>query len=735
MVPKKIVLLILLIINFLSHSQNSWNDLSGKQKDFFYIMSRKIENIKPELFHLFEFTDSIPWINDTLPDYPYISKAIVNDSSKLILHQSDFFRKNNGLVSDLALHYATWELDLILQFRESEKEKYQFLKPKLKEFEHFVLEKAPQIATQRTNDGKYELTPTIRSYFSPNLNIIEKIASLKNIKFNKTQKVGLIRSIQIAQEKYLKKRTKEIIILLGGNHENSNNYVLAAGDGSDWTNLESIYRSKYNRPLPDPKSLFRYELITKVDAKDESKIEIKDIPIININSIPNLQLNIHIDAWTFNKEHQNTIIIQKGGKSYILYGNESNRFVSPDSSFGEGTTYWRLIDDLENNLIAVLNENIYGKKGFDFWIEEYEKRIEKTKMKIKKTEKKLNDIRHNTQGKPKMKKKKSSKKAKKKNQGRSYQDGPTPRGELSKSAKKRLIEQTNLIAHTGQLDMEITTLKQLKIDKENAFLLLSEYNALLDEMKGNMGFDVMPFTLNDYGIYEFSDGVKFDPLLQDIIFPEEVETHSYELKLLSFSKSVLKTPKEEVFVHFNISNSSEIEKHTLSNINNVNPISFNRSKSDSLQILEFFNLLKKQKPEIQIKLFSYGIGTIQNGIISKLNKELPLFVKDSLNVCKIQTLIKRNGFIDIQFKAYSNKYLPSKNIAGYLKFNSKHPNLNEIDYINLSKLKAFYTNWNSNMEKLLNLWLRNDKDYSTISKNLSKLKPVYYSSNNQKIKF
>ena len=87
------ILLLLLIHSFCLLSQTEWQDYTGREKAFFYQLTRKIKNLKPSVFNLLEFTDSIPYINDTLPDYPYIIKAIESDSTKLILHQTELNRK------------------------------------------------------------------------------------------------------------------------------------------------------------------------------------------------------------------------------------------------------------------------------------------------------------------------------------------------------------------------------------------------------------------------------------------------------------------------------------------------------------------------------------------------------------------------------------------------------------------------------------------------------------------
>jgi len=376
---KFLVLLSSILCIFYTHSQTNWAEMTGKQKAFFYQLTRKVENLRPEFFHLFEFTDTIPYVNDTLPDYPFVEKEIEIDSSKLICHFSDMARKNRGLLMDLGTHYATWELDLLLQFRDSEKQQYQYLKPKVIVFEKLVLENAPSASVKMWSDSGYTIMPNIKSYFSPNLTIVEKIAALRNSKYNVDEKLTLLNAIYDAQEIYIENRASEIVHVLTNQNIASTNYLIAAGDGKDWNELESIIRTKYNRHLPDPKTFFNYDLESKRAKKSDNKtIGISQNSVIRMASKAKFQTNLHIDVWAYHPKRQTTLIIQKGGNSYTLYGNSENRYLSPESTFDEeGVTYSKLINELEDVWIADLKERIYGKKGFDYLIDQYEKKIVK----------------------------------------------------------------------------------------------------------------------------------------------------------------------------------------------------------------------------------------------------------------------------------------------------------------------------------------------------------------------
>ena len=228
----------LLIFTSTSFAQQTWDDFSGEERAFFYHVCRRVEILKPELFHLFEFTDSIPWVNDTLPDYPYVEKKIVQYPEKLILHTEEMARKSNGLVSDLATAFALWELDKVLHFRASVDEKDKPLKEKLKIFEHYVLEEVPQTAVTTLTNGDYVLMKGVSGYYSPSLSVTDKMASLKNSGYTQSDQMLILNALMKAQEMYVHNRSYEIFRILGGKCEDYQNFLSAAGDGSSWSDLK-----------------------------------------------------------------------------------------------------------------------------------------------------------------------------------------------------------------------------------------------------------------------------------------------------------------------------------------------------------------------------------------------------------------------------------------------------------------------------------------------------------------
>jgi hypothetical protein len=738
---KPIFFITFLFFSLFGHTQQHWDEMSGKQKAFFYNISRSIITIKPELFHLFEFTDSIPYINDTLPDYGYIEKQIIADSSKLVLHTSEFSRKNNGLIADLATYYALWELDLLLQFRNSEKEKFNYLKPKLKVFETYVLEKAPQAAIKSLSNGDYQLANSIRRYYAPNLNINEKIAAIKNSGFSENDQLLIIRAIYHAQEKYVAVRSLEIFKLLGGNVDDYINYLIAAGDGDNYSDLEMIYISNYMRALPDPKALFKFD--TKLIKNEKTNaIELKALPnpIKRLVTHPIYPTQIHIDVWGYHPERQTTIVIQKGGNSYILYGNNSNRFVSPDSTFDGGSTYWRLIYELEHIHIADLKEKIYGKRGYDYWIKTYEERIQKTMLNIKKTEIELNKIRMIPTGQPKMKKKK----IKKKDLGKSDQDNQGhPTGKPTGVAKKRQVLQNKLVAFNSQLENEKRTLKELVIEKEEAYDLLVKYETQLDIMKKNVGHTFVAFKSDKKGNYTFDDGSTFNYLTQDFMFKPNGTTTNFDIITIAFGEKVFSKTIEEVFVHLNVTYPNPKTKYTLYKEVTSKDQIFKLTTSDSIQIAELFTAIGTSKKKLTLNVIGGGIlgGTSPDYYRDSTQMTVP-FDKTSQ---KGETIYVYKANIDeminVSLTTFRHAMIPEnfneKFGSYYAKAKTKVPQLNEIDFYTIYLSKQRMDQWLKQVIHLAETWLEKSSYQSKVIKTLKTAKNKNYYSIldlNQKIK-
>src|SRR5690606_26544608 len=148
--------------------------------------------------------------------------------------------------------------------------------------------------------------------------------------------LATIRAINYAINSYVEKRTKEIYFALGGQATTFRNVLTAAGDGSLTSGLlderEKDEKGKWNKGLPKAIGLFPYtvNLSTPVKKKEEPVVEPMDYTITDFNTVRNNKSNtLHFDVWGYNSEKQTTVVIEKNGKSYHLFGSGETRFLSP----------------------------------------------------------------------------------------------------------------------------------------------------------------------------------------------------------------------------------------------------------------------------------------------------------------------------------------------------------------------------------------------------------------------
>ena len=719
----KYLYILLLFTSSISLSQETWDDFTGKEKAFLYHQTRRVEILKTELFHLFEFTDSIPYINDTLPDYSYVEKEIVQHPSLLKLHSAQMKRKSDGIVSDLAARYAIWELSQILQFRNSTAEEDKPLLEKLKVFEKYVLEEAPQSAIRTLNNGDYVLAETLQGYYAASLTVSNKLAAILNSGYSQLDQMLIINAIMAAEEKYINVRAKEIFIALGGANSGEN-YVSAVGDGSNWADVTVGFNTPYSIGLPDEKGVFKFRIEQVFDKEKEiNNLEVNAIGIKQFTTHSDQETVVHVDVFGYHPERQTTIAIQKGGNSYVLYGKNEHRLVSPDSTYGEGTTYWRLMYNLEFYHIANIKEDLYGKRGYEYQIDLFERRIETTKLQIKKIEQRLDKLRHTPAPPPKIKKKK----LKKKNLGMSDQDGSGhPTGKLTKLDKKKNIEQNRLVQLEGILSGQKSMLEQLKIDMEEAYIKLARWETKLDGMRKNIGYIMMEYEVEN-NIYTFKDGAQFNYLTQDFTFPRDRSEEVFQIYHISFGKEVFDDKIDENFAHIHISKHVHLSKHKLKRI----VLDEGRKAltvSDSIQVMEIFKYLLTDDAKASLRLYSGGVvGEDKAEYFRDSTKKVVPFNKDAATN---RGIVKYDGTLTTELtlsvSVFDDAMVPENFAsyqASYIKAKSKNPNMNEVDFYCGIRARKAAEDWLNLLKSLVPKWIEDSGEQLTILSKLKKLKP------------
>jgi hypothetical protein len=197
---------------------------------------------------------------------------------------------------------------------------------------------------------------------NPGLSLDDKIVFLESLRFlEDNDRLVTLEAMNYAINEYVRRRTFEIYQTLGGEATIFQNILVAAGDGSSTAGLleerEKDERGRWNKGLPKAIGLFPYQVrLTNDASKKSQKVESLRFTRNDFKTAGNnRETNLHFDVWGYNSKKQTTVVIEKNGLSYHLFGAGDTRFLSPDSNFSDGTTFQGIINELEKHHIADLD--------------------------------------------------------------------------------------------------------------------------------------------------------------------------------------------------------------------------------------------------------------------------------------------------------------------------------------------------------------------------------------------
>ena len=306
-----------------------------------------------------------------------------------------------------------------------------------------------------------------------------------------------------------------------------------------------------------------------------------------------------MDVWGYNSEKQTTVVLEKKGKYYPLFGSSKTRFLSPDSTFGEGTTYYSLIQHLKRD-IQKLEEKVSGRRGLDYWIEYHEERRDDKKLDIDKTEHELTEIR--------------------------YTNTTTNNKKYTTNSqrKKRKKRQDRVVLYYNQLESIKKKIKELKEDKEIVLTEKQALNRRLQNMYDLIGSKWVPFEAED-GYFLFEDSARFDLYTQEFTFPPSDKKEVFEVTLIAIPLSYKSTQHDEVMLHINVMDAipyytSQV-KLELQDVFEVDRYQMKESQLlkdvDSIAVMEFFEAVENKKKGFDIIARGQGIGKWKNNHVVK----------------------------------------------------------------------------------------------------------------------
>lgn len=592
--------------------------LTPEEKAYFFHIVHKSPILDTNIGRYFEYRGPLIRYGNKELNYDSIEAIIINKPEILLIRTSEIAKSPKGIVAEATNKVALWELNKTLNAKRKGGEEFQNFITQYMRFEEILIPLLPPNAF-KVEDGKEVPHPKLDQLLNPTLSFNDKKELISTYHFlDLEDQLLTLNALNAAVNKYVEEKSLYFYRLLGAEANMYANALVAAGDGSTTSGLleerEKDEKGKWNRGLPKAVGLFPYQIELKKDekAKKPALSPLRFATLDFQTAGGNRMTNIHCDVWGYNATKQTTVVIEKNGLSYHLFGSEETRFLTPDSNFTKGATFQGVINDLEHKHIAKLDELIHGKKGFDYQIEYHTKKRDETEMKIEKSEKEYSDMGYSpisTKSKASRKVKKARKKNRKKG------GGPLDVQPTTDSGKKpRGKKQQTIIDLYNEYEFHKRRIEEIKIERQLAMDQRAIYQRRLDYYKQLMGYKWANFTEKD-GLYTFEDSATFDINTQEFTFPAEKDTIPFEVRLLSIPANGLSDIADEVMLHVNVvdakpSFDARIQIH-LEDVFESDKYQLSGSllkNEDSLAVRQFFEALMLKKNPFNIVVRGQGMG-------------------------------------------------------------------------------------------------------------------------------
>lgn len=548
------LVLLLILCSTRSFAQGAV-ELTAEERAYLFHIVKKSPILDNSIGRYFEYKGPVVRFMNKELNYDSIEQIIINTPESLFIRTSEIGKSPKGIIAEAANKMALWELNkVLLAARQSDKdlERYQ---EQYNRFEGLLLAKLPPNALKSQN-GEAKPHKKMLNLLNPSLSFEDKASLLATMNFlTDEDQLNTINALNGAIVEYVQDRCFEIYLALGGEAEIFKNALIAAGDGSETSGLlnerEKDENGRWNKGLPKAVGLFPYEpKLKEKEKRNKTILEPVMMPSLDFMTVGENKLTqLHFDVWGYNSKKQTTVVIERNGITYHLFGSGETRFLSPDSTFSDGKTFQSVINELEHDKIGKLYEKIYGKKGYDWQISDAKEKKDDVELRIQKNEKSYSDI---TQGTLTTSNKaprsvKKARKAAAKNPGSEYKAQPKTYSDKQKRRKK----QTTIVDLMGEFEFYEKLIKDLEKEKQAAIDLMAIYQRRLDSYKTAMGTNWATYTEKD-GLYTFQDSSTFDLYTQEFTFRADTLKTPFEVRLIAIPNGPLSNEADEVMLHVNL---------------------------------------------------------------------------------------------------------------------------------------------------------------------------------------
>lgn len=648
------LLFILSIILFkINYSQNLM--LSAEERAYLYHVAEKSPTLKRNIGDLFNYKSEPIYFKfkekgrlDSIINFDSIEQKLIYEPSLLEINTYEFSNIENGLLAELASKLALQSL--YRELKRKDEVKTEGISNKVYiQFIDTLTAYLPNKAIRYRNEKNEPISKVIE-LLDPNYSFFERANQLKELSsFKLVEQQQIMNAIFKATQVYIQVKGLEYYKNIGGKDE-FYSYLQAVGDGSSTSGLlnerELITEGKKAIGKPKGIGLFTYETDFKTQKGNHQVLTPKQSVSNDFNAIEKDLTNIHLSMWGFNKRLQTTVVIRNKDSVYLLYASKISKELSPDTTFGAGSTIHTIIHKLENKSIPDLDELINGKTGLKFKLEEAKEAKALNLMKIKETE---FELKSGSQ---------KNHKLKKKNKVVTRENGGAMVANTKGEIKRLQNKLANLINRQAQIEKILANAEaDLREEEER----LQRFRDRLSELKGYIDGKQLTYTKFGY-IYTFADGCTFNSYTQNFKIPANLKIEDFSIRLITIGPNAMSERVDEIQLLSNVTRGipEDITPHPFElSFNDVFDTDKYKLKDFYINETERFELSKLLyqslilKKQILFDVKGQGVGKMEKGkLIPSTAKELEAYPGESREeqeLAKQQTQFKQLRSTSLKF--------------------------------------------------------------------------------------
>jgi len=605
------------IIISLQFSAQHNNNISAEIKSYLFHVVRKSPILEKNFGYAFEYYGPKVPLKDGQINYDSLETIIINEPELLVIRNDEIAKSPKGLIIELSNKTAVWMLNKTLNSIQTGKTEINqvLLDDYLETFSNNL---SKQI--QRSKNYELLFDPKRSPIFNSNLSLYDRCILLGQIGFVLAEdQVQILEAQNKAINQTIENYTLQLFRSLGGKFVEFENYLLAAGDGSYTDGIlaerERDDDGNWNKGLPKAIGLFPYDVRIINKTVEPYRIISRTMETCGNGK----QTNLHFDVWGYNSKKQTTIVIEKNGYSYHLFGSEKTRFLTPDSNFSKGSTFQKVINDLHTNTFKELETSLKGKNGYNEQVQSLQKQLEEIYILIQEKEASYGEMTKQNYRTPNHLTRKDRKFKKKNSYGGPINQTPNTKSKR-KARQRKQTELVDLYFEYEQIEKELNAILE---ERAPIYYEWQEKKNILDNYKRQMGLKWMNFKEVD-GLYIFDDSTTFDIKTQEFIFPVTDKKESFEIRLIAIPEDLTGENADEVMMHvskvdiepyYDAAIQIEFKDLFESDAYNLSKTIF--QEKDSLLLKKFFQQIENKQLSFVFEINGNGVGKWENGFLIK----------------------------------------------------------------------------------------------------------------------